>query len=795
MIKNYFTIGLRNLLRNKGYAFINIGGLAVGLACFIMIMLFVQHELSYDRFYPHGDRIYSIYQKQSGNVFMSSDLFAVTPVVLASVLEDECPEVAKAVSISDEHALVGANSRHSWEQGLAASPHFFDVLAFDFLHGNSATAFNDTKSIVLTTSLAQKIFPNGDAMGQRFRHEDDDTYTVTGVIADPPLNSSLQFSYIVNIHSLSWYAKEMTHATWQGNQVHTFLLLNEHAEAADLQARFADIIKKHQDPQGYVGYPFKDEYFLQPLSGLHLQSGVNFDIGIKGNRQYIYLFSGVAFIILMLACINYMSLAVARSIRRAQEVGIRKAIGAQRFQIIVQFLGESILIAFFAFLLALVLTNLTLPWIGSILERPIALNFFENVWLLPALLMLLIAVGLFAGSYPSLFLSSLRPIEVLKGKTKGSRSALRFQRVLIVAQYVVSITLIISSAVIYRQIQYMKNKELGYARENVITLPLLDRPPVMRNYETLVTTWKQHPAVVSVTSSSQLPINIVSSTIINDDDGSSKDDDLAIYECAVNRDFLEVFGITLLHGRDFSRDVPTDEKDAVLINETAAKALGWTPDEAVGKQFSNDGQKTVIGVVKDFHMHSLHLAIEPLMLRLSTFANHIAVKIQPGHEKEVVALLQTSIKKYSSYPVEYHFLSDQFDQLYSTEMKMGELFGFFTIVSILIASLGLFGLAAFSAGQRTKEIGIRKTFGASAQNIVVLLTKGFIFLIVIAFALSVPVAWFIMQQWLQGFAYHVTMPWWMFAGAGTLALAVAAFAISFQSLRAARIDPAKTLKE
>jgi putative ABC transport system permease protein len=793
MIRNYFTIGLRNLLRNKGYAFINIGGLAVGLACFIIIMLFVQHELSYDKFYPNADRIYSIYQKQSGNVFMRSDLFAVTPIPLAAVLEDECPEVAKAVSISDQHALVGVNNRHSWEHGLAASPHFFDVLAFDFIRGNPATAFNDTKSIVLTASLAQKIFPNGDITGQRFRYEHDDTYTVTGVIADPPLNSSLQFSYIVNIHSLPWYANEMTRSTWQGNRVHTFLLLHERAEAASLQARFAGIIKKHQDPEGYADYTFQDEYFLQPLSGLHLQSGVNFDIGLKGNRQYIYLFSGVAFIILMLACINYMSLAVARSIRRAQEVGIRRAIGAQRFQIIVQFLGESILIAFFALLLALLLVNLTLPWIGSLLERPIVLDFFGNVWLLPALLILLIAVGLFAGSYPSFFLSSLRPIQVLKGKMKGGPAALRFQRVLIVAQYVVSISLIISSAVIYRQIQYMKNTELGYERENIITMPLLDRPPVMQNYETLVTTWKQHPAVVSVTASSQLPVNIASSTIINDD--GNKDNDLAIYECSVNRDFLAVFGITLLNGRDFSSDVPTDEKDAVLLNETAAKALGWTPDEAIGKQFSNDGTKTVIGVVKDFHMHSMHLAIEPLMLRLNTFANYIAVKIQPGHEKEVIALLETSIKKYSSYPVEYHFLSDQFNQLYSTEMKMGELFGFFTIVSILIASLGLFGLAAFSAGQRTKEIGIRKTFGASAQNIVVLLTKGFIFLIVIAFVLSVPVSWFIMQHWLQGFAYHVTMPWWMFAAAGTLALAVAAFAISFQSLRAARIDPAKTLKE
>lgn len=795
MLKNYFAIGLRNLLRNKSYAFINIGGLAVGLACFITIMLFVQHEVSYDRFYPHADRIYNVYQRQSGNLFMSSDFFAVTPVQLASVLEDECPEVSKAVSISDQHVLLGIDNRHYWEHGLAASPHFFDVFAFRFLSGNPGTAFRELKSIVLTASLAKKIFPHDDAMGQLLTGENNEPYTVTGVIADPPANSSLQFSYVINIHSLAWYASEMTHPAWQGNRVHTFLLLREQAEVASLHARFAGIIKKYQDPKDYADYPFKDEYFLRSLPELHLHSGINFDIGLKGNRHYIYLFSGIAFIVLMLACINYMSLAVARSIRRAQEVGIRKVIGAQRIQIIAQFLGESVLIAFLAFLLGLLVIVLTLPWISRLLERPITLDIFENIWLLPALLMLLVAVGIFSGSYPSFFLSSLRPIQVLKGKMPGSPSAFRFQRVLIVAQYVVSITLIISSAVIYRQIQYMKTKVLGFDRENIITLPLLDRGPVLRNYESLVSTWKQHPDVVSVTSSSQLPINIQSSTIINDEDDSNKEDDLAIYECVVHHDFLDVFGIMLLDGRNFSKDIQTDESDAVLLNETAAWALGWTPGEAIGKQFTHDGKKTVIGVVKDFHIHSLQLAIEPLMLRLGTFANYISIKIHPGHEKEVITLLEKSLQKYSPYPVEYQFLADRFNQLYSTKMKMGELFGFFTVVSILIASLGLFGLAAFSASQRTKEIGIRKTFGASVQSIVILLTKGFLFLIAIAFVISIPIAWYAMQHWLQGFAYHIPMPWWMFAASGVLALCVAALAIGFQSLRASRVNPAKTLKE
>ncbi|MBT1696191.1 ABC transporter permease [Fulvivirgaceae bacterium PWU4] len=474
MIKNYFKIGFRNLVHNKLYAAVNIGGLAVGIGCFTIIMLFVQHELSYDRFYSHAGRIYRVYQKQTGNTFLGSEFFAVTPTRLGGVLEEECPEVEVATTLKDQHALLGHDNNHYWQYGLAADDQFFKIFKPEFIRGGSQNVFGHARSIVLTASLAEKIFGDENAVGKLITYQNNNTYTVTGVVNDPPFNSSFQYTYIVDIRSIDAYAKDLGRTTWRGNNAQTFLLLKPNATVAALEQKFAGIIKKYRDPEAYANYPFQDQYFLERIEDLHLHAGINFDMGTKGNRQYIHLFSWVAVIVLVLACVNYMSLAVARSARRVREIGIRKVVGAQRSQIIAQFLGESVLITFFAMALGLILAALLLPTVGHWMDRPITLNFTQNAWLLPALLALLVAVGLFSGSYPSLFLSSLRPIIVLKGKTGGT-SALPLQRILIVAQYTVSITLVIGSLVIHHQLQYMNKKDLGYDRKNIITIQLLDR--------------------------------------------------------------------------------------------------------------------------------------------------------------------------------------------------------------------------------------------------------------------------------------------------------------------------------
>ncbi len=767
MFQSYFKIGWRNLFKQKLYSFINIGGLAVGLTCFVLIFLYVQHELSYDRFYPNADRIYRIYQQQVGADYLGSDYFAVTPPQVASVLMEEFPEVSRATSLEQHWALLGQAEDHYWEEGIWADAHFFEVFAFPFIQGNPKTALENPESIVLTQSLAEKIFGDNNPLGQPLLYQNETPYTVTGVIVDPPQNTSFQFSFLTGFQSNRQYVEKMKQTKWDNNFVHTFLLLDERANPQAFQQKLPALLDKYQDPEGY---PFQNTYFVQSLFDVHLQTNINFDIGQKGNPRYITLFSLIALIVLLLACVNYMNLAVARSIHRAQEVGLRKVAGAVRGQLIGQFLGESLLMTFLALLLALGLTYGLAPVFSQLVERPIVLYFWQNAWLVLGLLILVVIVGLLSGSYPALFMSSLHPAQVLKANTKGQLSGMKIQRWLMVGQYAISIVLVISSLVIYHQLQFMQQKELGYDKDQIVAIEVQDRS-LRRKNNALRTELLRNPGVIAVTVSSDLPTHITSSTIINDEEGSSQEDDLAIYDIRVDHDFLAVYGIPLVAGRNFSQQIASDRKQGYLINEMAAKALGWTPEEAIGQQFTHDSVVTVIGVVKDFHMHSLHLPIQPLMLRLrDIYTAHISVKVRPEKLTETIASLEKTVGQYSSYPFEYQFLDESFDKLYKSEVRVGKTFGFFTLLAILIASLGLFGLAAYSAKQRTKEIGIRKVLGASVRSIVGILAQDFLKMVLIGFLLAIPIAWYLMSHWLQDFAYRIAMEWWMFALAGTFAL-------------------------
>ena len=793
MYRNYFKIAIRNLVKQKLYSIINIGGLAVGLSCFILILLFVQHELSYDRVHENGDRIYRIYQRQAGNMYMGSEYYAVTPAPLASVLLEEYPEVIHATSVTEHSALISNDQHHFWEKGLWADAQFFEVFSFSFLQGNPSKALENPKSIVITESLGSKIFGSKSPMGQTVSYQNGDAYTITGVIKDPPSNSSFKFSFLVSLQSNKFYLKKKNQPKWDNNSFHTFMVLKEGANPLALQNKMPALIKKYQAE----GHPFEDEYIFQQLSEIHLQSNVNFDIGLKGNAKYVYVFSVIALIVLLLACFNYMNLAIARSINRAREVGLRKVVGAFRRQLIGQFLGESVLFAFLALLLALGIVNLLLPLFGQLVERPVAMEFLKNTLLLPGLLLLVIVVGLLSGSYPAFFMSSLQPVLVLKGKINGRQSRFTMQRWLIVIQYVVSIVLVTSSLVIYYQLQYMRQKELGYNKDHIIAIRIQDNS-LAKNYEAIRTEWLQNTNLTSVTASNHLPANIMSSTIINDEEGGTKDDDLAIYHTLVDYDFLDVFGIELVAGRNFSPEIGSDLEEGYLINETAAKALGWTPEEAIGKQFTHIGLETVVGVMRDFHMHSMHQPIQPLMISLrnanNNFISFFSVKVRPEALPETIALLEKTVKKYSAFPFNYQFLDEHFDQLYKSEMKLGETFGFFTTLSLLIASLGLFGLAAFTAEQRTKEIGVRKVLGASVRNIVTILTKDFLGLVSLGFLLAIPISWYAMHRWLQDFAYRIEVEWWMFALAGLMAILVAKVTIGYQSVKAALKNPVESLK-
>lgn len=794
MFQNYFKIASRNLLKQKLYSVINIAGLTLGLTCFMVILLYVQHEFSYDNFYPNTQRIHRVYQKQAGNEFMGTEYFAVTPAQLARIMMEECPEVTHATTVQRTFGLLSHNETNFWLEGIAADAEFFNVFRISFQEGNPQTALTDGRSIVLTQTLAQTVFGDQDPIGKAFRYQDgEEDFTVTGIIPDPPANASFKYSFVIHLLYSAGYAEEIKRTGWNNNSYYTFFELAEAASIPDLENRFAKLLKKYQLPEDYANYSFKDQYFAQSLTDSYFQSGVNFEIGQKGNLKVIYAYAAVALIVLLLACVNYMNLAVARSVKRAREVGLRKVVGAMRKQLIAQFLGESVLIALFALVLAIGLTYSVLPFFAKIVERPVEFNLLTNPWVVPALLALVLLVGLLSGSYPALAMSSLKPVDVLKTKSDIKISGFSLQQFLIVFQFVASIVLIISSVVIYRQINFMKNKELGYDKENVVTIWIKDRP-LREKFDVLANEWLQHPGVIHTTMATSLPADISSSTLIKKT--AADKDHLAIYQWSVGADFLNVFGMELVAGRTFSEEIKSDvSQENAIINETAARALGWTAEEAVGKQFDRGGAVTIVGVVKDFHMLSMHLPIQPLMINYTNFwGRFFALKVKPTEMPQTLAHIESVFKKNSIYPFEYQFLSDEYNKLYNSEMKLGEVFGFFTITSIVIASLGLFGLAAFTASQRTKEIGIRKVLGASVQQVVFILSKSFAWRILAAFIMAVPIGWYAMNIWLQDFAYRIEVAWWIFALAGLSAFLLAGISIGYQSIKASLANPVDSLR-
>ena len=790
MFRNYFKISIRNLSKQKLYAAINIGGLAVGLTCFILIFLFVQHELSFNSSFANADHIYRIiYQDLPDDNYHNSggQYSAYTPSPLASTLVQEFPEIELATTINNHPALLGiSNKDFSLQHGLLADSSFLEIFDFPFIQGNPGTALDQPNTIVLTQSLASKLFADANPLGQTiiYRHgkffgtheveQKDEIYLVTGVVEDPPPTISFRFSFIASILSHGY-------TSWESYGNNTFLLLPKSADPLALQEKLPAALAKFDESPG--------KYIVQPFKEIYLQTGVRDNLGPNGNPKYIYLFSAIALIVLLLACANYMNLAIARSAGRAREVGLRKAVGAVRMQLIIQFLGESILLAFIALLLAVGLTYLTLPVFADIIERTLTLDFIGNSWLIPGLLVLVLLVGLISGSYPALYMSSLRPYKVLKGKIENRASGFGLQKFLIVFQYTVSVILIIGSIVIYRQLQYMQNKELGYDKEHVLTIAVRDNN-VRNNFDEISNELLQYPQITAITKSDGLPTNITRSGPA-DFDGDGKIE-TNIHFSLVYYDFLKVFGLQLVAGRDFSPEFPGDMPEATIINEAAAKAWGYTPEEAIGKEL---GSLPVIGVAKDFHMHSMHTPIQPLRLILHyARGNFISLKVRPERIAETVALVEKTFKKHSDFPFEYSFLDDRFDQLYKSEMKLGKIFGFFTIMAILLAALGVFGMAAFSTIHRTKEIGIRKVLGASVRSIVLLLSRDFLILVVVAFFIALPIGWYAIYQWLQDFAYRINIDWWMFALAGILILTIAYLAVGYQSIKAAFVNPVDSLR-
>ena len=790
MLKNYLRLAVRRLRRQKGYTAINVLGLSVGLACSFFILLWVQDELGYDRFHAQGDQLYRVMHnvKYSDGRF---DTWNEVPLPLAEVLERQVPEITDAVLVTWEMELAVARQNEAFrERGLQASPALFEIFSFPFIQGDPHTALDDPDAVVISEQLAQKYFgPDwrtaGTVLGQPLRMDNRKDFTVAGVFKDVPRNSTLQFDFVLPIEE--FIVRNPWLETWQSSALRLFVRLRAGASMAEVSAKIAPFITEHREEHEGLS----NTLFLQPYGDIHLYG--DFEAGqVAGGRiDYVRIFILIAFFILLIACINFMNLATARSMHRAREIGVRKAIGATRGSLMRQFLGESMLVALLAFFFALLLVALLLPAFNDLTRKSIAFGVLEpGYWLIGLGLTLL--VGVVSGSYPALFLSSFNVVGVLRRHLSRGKGGGTVRRSLVVFQFTMSVLLILGTLTVYKQLDFIRNKNLGWDREHVVYMRL--EGSARQQYEAFRQTLLHKPGIVDVTSASQTLLRLGNSSTNVTWEGKHPDDALSFHVINANYRFVETMRITLKAGRTFS-EAFGDESVSYIVNERAAQAMGM--EEPVGHPLTLwDQAGPIIGLVEDFHIRSLYTPINPVIIRFAPRnARNLFVRMEAGKTAEALAGLEAVHEQFNpGYPFAYRSLEEGYEQLYRSETVLGTLAKVFAGIAVFISCLGLFGLAAFTAEQRTKEIGVRKVLGASASSIVLLLSREYTRLVLIAFGVATPLAYLAMHRWLNDFAYRIEIPWTFFLIAGLLAVVVAWLTVGYQSIKAARTDPVRTLR-
>ncbi len=797
MFKNYLKIAFRNIKRHKGYSFINIAGLSVGLTCCILILLYVKYELSYDKYHENADNIYRVVMKQPGNVYMGNEWFNVGPGGLKSTLMEEYPEVVYSTRAKrNEGDIYYNNSLFEERTIFFIDPGFLKIFSFPLISGDPETVVKDPFSMLITQRIAKKYFGNEDPVGKIINVDKNYDFKVTGILKNCPKNSHFRFDILASFNSLYSIIRGGKNfiETWnRGNSVwNTYIQLTENYNARDLESKFPAMVKK------YRGENSKGEFHLQPLISIHLHSNINGEIEANGDIRYIYLFSAIAFFIMLIACLNYMNLATARAASRFKEIGIRKVIGAGRRQLIRQFLGESMIFTIAALLISLILVSLLLPSFGSFINKNLEFNFYSDHLLLLYLICVALIVGLISGSYPALFMSALKPVNVIKGSmTTGSvrKRSSAFRNSLVVVQFVISIVMIISTLTVYRQLNFIKNSNLGFTKNHIITGYLHDRN-LRENLEPFKNYLSQYPQILDVYVNGDLPLTILSHNYAEWEGLTEGETGPLTYIGFVNYNFLDFFNIELIKGRNFSKEFTTDASQAIILNETAARATGW--ENPIGKKFSVYGYGIVIGVFKDFHNTSLHLKVEPMALRLTESNNssgNFAIKISSYDIPRTLAFIESNFKKYfPGYAFNYSFLDEKIDRMYRSEQRLGQIFNYFTLIAIFISCLGLFGLASFTTEQRTREIGIRKVLGAPISGIIMLISREFVKWVLAANVLAIPIAYIAMNKWLHIFAYRTHIGIWTFVISVTMALMIALISVSYQSVKAAAANPVDSLR-
>jgi ABC-type antimicrobial peptide transport system permease subunit len=786
MFKNYFKIALRNLQRHKAYSLLNISGLTIGMASSILILLWVQNELSYDRFHANANEIYRL--TDNAEDFKA----AVTPAGVAAGLQSEMPEIKATARISKLLTPLLEVGDHKFQEKWTfyADSNFLQVFSFPLLKGNPNTALQEPDGILLTEEMARKYFGKEDPMGKIIKKDNSTNLIVRGVLANSRFNSHLKFDFILPMSSIEATNDDLKNKVWGTFNFYTYIQLDKNfkpsvANLSKLTARVKEIYKTHNPDM-------KVDFHLQPLTNIHLHSDMQIDLPGQGNIQYVNIFFIVALFILAVACINFMNLATARSSRRAKEVGLRKVVGAGRGQLMVQFLGESLIISFLSLLIAVGIVWLLLPAFNHLAEKELSFSLLNGKLIL-MLAAIALLTGILSGIYPALFLSGFKPIAVLKGKLKIGGGNLLFRNGLVITQFVVSIILLVGTAVVYRQLNFIKNKNLGFDKSNLLYMRMTG--DIWNKQQALKTALQQNPNTSNYSIISDLPISLITGTIDVQWEGKDPKSQVVIPSMDVDENFVKVFQMKMMAGRTFSASFKNDTSNYVL-NETAMHLMQMNVNNAVGKSISSGGTKgTVIGIVKDFNFKPLQYAIDPLVLRLNKYGGYVMLRTQPGNtEATINAFEYISHDLNPAYPFNYHFLDNDLDNLYKGEHQMGSIFNFFAILAIFISCLGLYGLSAFMAEQRTKEIGVRKVLGASVFSIVYLLSGKFTRLIIIAMAISIPVSWWAIDNWLKGFAYRINISWIIFGIACGIALLIALLTVSYESIKAAVANPVKSLR-
>lgn len=784
MIRNYFKIAWRNLLRNKSFSFINISGLAVGMASAMLILLWIHHEMSYDNFHEKKDRLYAVWNRYSidGKV----ENWKNTPSPMAAALRQDYPEVEQASRVSNLPPVkIDFGDKKFYGRGKAVDSTFLEMFTFPVLKGNKATALDDVSSIVLTEKLAESIFGDADPIGQTLRLDNTDNFRVSAVVKDPPANSEFEFQYL-----LPWaYLRKVggDDGIWQNNSVHTYVLLKENASLASIEPKLKTLRKKYDKSDPNM------ETFLYPSGRWHLYSTFENGKESRGRIEIVRLFGVIAGFVLLVACINFMNLSTARSEKRAREVGIRKVAGAHRRSLVVQFLGESMLLACIAGVLALFLVQLALPLFNELVGKNLIIETKEPLfWLF--FIGFILVTGLLAGSYPSAYLSSFKPVSALKGGLKAPRTLMAPRKVLVVGQFTFAIVLIIATVIVRQQIQKAQDRQTGFAKNNLVYH--FTEGESAKNYKLIKDELISSGTALSVTMTSSPVTEDWSNSWQIEWKGKDPADKTIVSRFFADNAVTGTLGLKLVTGRDFDLDHFPADSSAALLNESAAKLMGFK--EPVGQIIYDMGREWhVIGVIKDFIINSPYHPSTPLYIGgANGFFNVMHIRLNGANStKSNVESLQRIFEKYNpEYDVNYRFADEQYARKFADEERTGTLATLFALLTILISCLGLFGLSSYMAENRIKEIGVRKVMGASVLSITALLSGDFFKLVAISFVLASPIAWWAMHTWLAGFPYRVSIHWWVFALAGLAALGITLLTVSFQAVKAAGANPVKSLR-